>query len=126
MNNLFTIIAKNCVPIFKWQYRSNCMSHVLQNDGCNGKNIHITHACDHGQRMHLQQENGRTARLCHSYERLPLKLSNLLMPTHGYFTIPITKPFLDFVHLILKCGSRTKATRLSPKNLKINNQQLPK
>ena len=29
------------------------------------------------------------------------------------FIISITKPFLDFIHLLLKCRSRTKATHLS-------------
>ena len=42
------------------------------------------------------------------------------------FTIPITKPLLDFVHLLLKCGSSFEATHLSLDNLKIMNQQLPK
>ena len=36
-------------------------------------------------------------------------------------TIPITKPPLDFVHLLLKRGSRTEATQLSPENSKIIN-----
>ena len=36
------------------------------------------------------------------------------------FTTSMTKPFLDFVHLLLKCRSRTQATHLSPKYLKSN------
>ena len=36
------------------------------------------------------------------------------------------KPFLDFVHLLLKYGSRIEATHLSPEIFKINNQELPK
>jgi hypothetical protein len=37
-----------------------------------------------------------------------------------------TKPVLDFVYLLLKCGSRIEATHLSPEILKIDNQDLPK
>ena len=37
-----------------------------------------------------------------------------------------TKSFLEFVHLLLKRGSRIEATHLAPEILKIDNQELSK
>ena len=54
-----------------------------------------------------KQENNRTVRLC------PRLWKTIIVDVHfahanlWLFIIPITKPFLDFVHLLLKCGSRT-------------------
>ena len=37
------------------------------------------------------------------------------------FSIDITKILLDFVHILLKCGSKAEATHLSREKIKIIN-----
>ena len=71
-------------------------------------------------RKKSKQENGRTVRLC-------LLLWNAKLDVHfahvnpWLFPIPITKPLLDFVHLLLKWRSKIEATQLSLGYLKIMN-----
>ena len=48
-----------------------------------------------------KQENGRKTTIVSVY---------FAHASPWLFTISITKPLLDFVHLLFKCGSRTKAT----------------
>ena len=66
-------------------------------------------------------EIGRTVRLC------PLLCITKLDVHFAHanpwlYTIPIkTTPILDFVHLLLKCGSKTEATHLSLEISKIIN-----
>ena len=55
------------------------------------------------------------------YEKITIIAVHFAHASPWLFTIPITKSFLDFVHILLKCGSRTEATYLSPKNSQINN-----
>ena len=69
-------------------------------------NFHLFFGC------RVEQENGRTMRLCPSLRKISIVSVCFSHANPWLFIISITKPFLDFVHL-LKCGSRTKATHLS-------------
>ena len=65
--------------------------------------------------MHLENKrNGRTVRLCPFWWKTTSVVVHFAHASPWLFTIPISKPLLDFVHLLLICGSRTKATHLSP------------
>ena len=73
-----------------------------------------------------KQKNSRTVRLCLLLWKIIIVDFHFAHVSPWLFTIPITKPFLDIVHFLLKCGSSTKATHLSLAILKLINQQLPK
>ena len=62
-----------------------------------------------------KQENGRTVRLCPLLWKITIVVVHFAHANPWLFIIPITKPFLNFVDFLLKCGSRTEATHLSPK-----------
>jgi hypothetical protein len=64
-----------------------------------------------------EQENGRIVRLRLSLWKTTIVHVYYVHASPWLFTISITKPFLDFVHLFLKYRSRTEATHLSPKNI---------
>ena len=66
--------------------------------------------------VYLKQESGRNVRLCPLLWKTTTVAVHFAHASPWLFTIPITKPFLDFVHLLLKCGSRTEATHLSPED----------
>jgi hypothetical protein len=67
----------------------------------------------------FKTRNGRTVRLCLFFWKTTTVVVHFARASPWLFTIPITKPFLDFVHLLLKWWS--KAIHLSSKNLKIIN-----
>ena len=65
-----------------------------------------------------KQENGRTVRLCPSLRKTTTMSIYFAHASSWLFIISITKPFLDFIHLLLKYRSRTKSIHLSLKKFK--------
>ena len=66
----------------------------------------------------LKQENGRIVRLCPSLWKTTTVFIYVAHASPWLFIIFITKALLDFIHLLLKCRSRTEATHLSLKKIK--------
>ena len=63
------------------------------------------------------QENGGTMRLYPLLWKVTIIVVHFAHASPWLFIIPITKSFLDFVHILSKCGSRTEATYSSPEVL---------
>ena len=64
-----------------------------------------------------RQGNGGAVSLCPFLWKIATMAIHFACASPWLFAIPITKPFLDFVHILLKCW--IKAIHLSPKNPKI-------
>ena len=72
------------------------------------------------------QQNGRTVRLCPLLRKTTTIALHFAHARAWLFIVPITKLLLDFVHLLLKCGSRNEATHLSLNFFKTTYLQLSK